>query len=176
LRNRRSYQDLVFEGLGEAFVGQPYVIPKPTPTSLCGDVAIASVAGPAWPMKGWAYYRELAQKLTAHGLRVNELPRRASLLEHIGDIANHRCLVSGDSLPMHIALGLGVRCVTLFSCTSPWEIHDYGLQTRLVSPLLDRYFYKRDYDPRACEAVPLEAVVTAVEHALRAVPARIVER
>lgn len=162
LRNRRTYQDLVFEGLGLHFSGERYVLPEPHGSDLVGDVAIASAAGPVWPMKNWAYYGDLKRRLEARGLRVNVLPHRQSLLEHIGDVRNHRCLVGGDSLPMHIALGLGVPCVTIFNCTSPWEIYDYGLQTKIVSPLLGEFFYKRGIDPRATSAVGLKEVLHAV--------------
>ena len=160
--NRRSYQDLLFEGLGLRFVGQRYVLPAPALTPLSGDVAIAPVAGAVWPMKGWAYYDQLKLELERANLQVNVLPRRATLLEHLGDVASHRCLVSGDSLPMHLALGTGTPCVTLFNCTSPWEIHDYGLQTKLVSPLLERFFYKRVFDEAATTAIRLEEVFDAV--------------
>ena len=162
LLNRRSYQEIVFAGLGYRFSGEAYVLPAPTATELHGDVAIAPVAGPVWPMKNWAHYDALQHRLEAAGLRVNVLPRRDSLLEHLGDIANHRCLVGGDSLPMHLALGLRVQCVTLFNCTSPWEIHDYGLMTKLVSPLLAEFFYKRGMDSRATTAIALDAVAEAV--------------
>jgi lipopolysaccharide heptosyltransferase II len=162
LQNRRTYQELIFDGLGFDFSGEPYVLPEPASTSLTGDVAIAPVAGPVWPMKGWAYYDELQAELETAGLTVNVLPRRQTLLEHLGDVANHRCLVSGDSLPMHFALGTGTPCVTLFNCTSPWEIYDYGVQTKLVSPVLDRFFYKRDFDPAATTAIRLEDVYDAV--------------
>lgn len=161
LANRRSYQQMIFAGLGWEFVGETYLLPRPTPTDLHGDVAIAPVAGPVWPMKNWAHYDALQQRLEAEGLRVNVLPKRGSLLEHLGDIANHRCLVSGDSLPMHLALGLGVPCVTVFNCTSPWEIHGYGLQTQLVSPLLGEFFYKRGMDTRATTAITLAEVLDA---------------
>jgi heptosyltransferase II len=87
-------------------------------------------------------------------------------LEHIGDIKGHRCVVGGDSLPMHLALGVGVPCVTIFNCTSPWEIHDYGILTKLVSPLLGEFFYKRTFDPRATTAIPLETVLDAVRKKL----------
>ena len=83
------------------------------------------------------------------GLMVNRAPQRSSLLEHLCDVQNHRCLVSGDSLPMHFALGTGTRCVSLFTCTSPWEIYDYGIQKKIVSPLLEEFFYKRGYDERS---------------------------
>jgi hypothetical protein len=44
LLNRRSYQDLIFEGLGFRFSGEEHLLPEPTETDLRGDVAIAPVA------------------------------------------------------------------------------------------------------------------------------------
>jgi heptosyltransferase-2 len=161
LLNRATYQELVFEGLGFRFDGEEYVLPPTSPSELEGDVALSPVAGPVWPMKAWAYYDELREELEARGLTVNILPTRPTLLEHLADVRGHRLLVSGDSLPMHLALGSGVRCVSIFTCTSPWEIHDYGLQVKLVSPLLDEFFYKRGFDPRATMALGLAEVLEA---------------
>jgi len=160
--NRRTYQELIFEGLGWRFEGERYCLPEPTKTGLKGDVAIAPQAGPIWPMKNWAYYDDLERTLKRNGLVVNVLPKRSSLLEHLGDVWNHRCLVSGDTLPMHLALGSKVRCVSLFTCTSPWEIHDYGLQRKIVSPVIKEFFYKRGFAERATSAITLEEVATAV--------------
>lgn len=162
LQNRRTYQDLIFDGLGFRFSGEPYVLPVGKATTLAGDVAIAPVAGPVWPMKGWAYYDKLKEELEAVGLKVNILPRRSTLLEHLGDVKNHGCLVGGDSLPMHLALGIGTPCVTLFNCTSPWEIYDYGIQTKVISPLLAAFFYQRGYSSTATSAITLEEVFEAV--------------
>ena len=170
-QNRQTYQELVFEGLGFRFAGETYLLPEPIETGLSGDVAIAADAGPVWPMKKWAYYDELKQRLENQGLTVNVLPQRASLLEHLSDVRNHRCLVGGDSLPMHFALGTGTRCVTLFTCTSPWEIYDYGVQRKIVSPLLEEFFYKRGYDQRATTAITVDEVEVAVMEQLEAVSA-----
>jgi heptosyltransferase-2 len=162
LLNRQSYQELIFRGLGFDFAGEMYLLPQPIETGLSGDVAIAADAGPIWPMKRWAYYGELIRRLEDKGLIVNVLPKRSSLLEHLSDVRNHCCLVGGDSLPMHLALGTGTRCVTLFTCTSPWEIYDYGIQKKIVSPLLEEFFYKRGYDERAATAIPVDEVLSAV--------------
>ena len=162
LQNRHTYQELIFEGLGLSFTGQEYLLPEPVTTDLCGDVAIASEAGPVWPMKRWAHYDQLKEGLEEKGFSVNILPRRKSLLEHISDVRNHRCLVGGDSLPMHMALGTQTQCVSLFNCTSPWEIYDYGIQTKIVSPLLPAYFYRRDFDPQATTAIRIDEVLEAV--------------
>ena len=167
LANRRTYQDLIFSGLGLQFQGEKYLLPEPAQTGLHGDVAVAPKAGHVWPMKNWAYYDELKAELEGRGLKVNVLPERASLLEHLGDVKSHRCLVSGDSLPMHLALGVGTRCVTIFNCTSPWEIYDYGIQQKINSPLLAEFFFKRGMDQRAITAIPLHAVVSAVLEQLR---------
>jgi heptosyltransferase II len=160
-QNRRSYQELIFEGLGFRFEGEKYMLPEPVYTDLSGDVGIAPLAGAVWPMKNWAFYHELKKELEAQGLTVNFLPKRPTLLEHLSDVRNHRCLVGGDSLPMHFALGTNTRCVSLFTCTSPWEIYDYGLQMKIVSPLLGDFFYRRGLDPRATTAIPLEEVYEA---------------
>jgi ADP-heptose:LPS heptosyltransferase len=161
-RNRQSYQEMIFDGLGLQFLGEQYLLPEPIDTELAGDVAIAAEAGHVWPMKKWAYYGDLKQRLEEEGFTVNVLPKRSSLLEHLADVQNHRCLVSSDSLPMHFALGIRTRCVTLFTCTSPWEIYDYGIQTKIVSPLLGQFFYKRGYDERATTAISVDEVFEAV--------------
>jgi heptosyltransferase-2 len=162
LLNRRTYQELVFDGLGLGFNGETYYLPPSRPTGLKGDVAIASTAGPVWPMKQWAYYDELKNELESAGLKVNILQSRPTLLEHLADVQGHRCVVSGDSLPMHLALGSGVPCVSIFTCTSPWEIYGYGLQEKIVSPLLERFFYKRGYYRSATTAISVEKVRDAV--------------
>jgi len=144
------------------FAGEPYLLPEPIETGLSGDIAIAADSGLVWPMKKWAYYGKLREALEAQGLTVNVLPKRSSLLEHLADVRNHRCLIGGDSLPMHFALGTATPCVTLFTCTSPWEIYDYGAQTKIVSPLLEEFFYKRGYDERATTAISVDEVFNAV--------------
>jgi hypothetical protein len=62
---------------------------------------------------------------------------------------------------MHFAPGTVTRCVTLFTCTSPWEIYNYGLQTKIVSPLLAQFFYKRGFEARVTTAISLEEVSDA---------------
>lgn len=160
LLNRRTYQEMIFSGLGLKFSAEPYLLPEGVETGLSGDVAIAAEAGPVWPMKKWAYYDELKQELDKLGLIVNALPKRPSFLEHLADVQSHRCLISGDSLPMHFALGTGRPCVTLFNCTSPWEIYDYGIQKKIISPLLQEFFYKRGDDRRATTAISADEVLS----------------
>jgi len=160
--NRNTYQQMIFNGLGYPFTGEKYFMPEPDEPGLEGDIAIASQSGSVWPMKNWAYYEELKTKLMDKGYKVNSLPLRNTLREHIGDIRNHQYLISGDSLPMHIALGSGIQCLTIFICTSPWEIYDYGVQKKMVSPHLKEYFYKRGFDPKATASISLSEVYETI--------------
>jgi heptosyltransferase-2 len=162
LRNRKTYQEMIFNGLGYTFKGEPYLLPNRIPTDLVGDIALAPHSGSVWPMKNWAYYGGLKNRLERRGFVVNVLPTRGSMLEHLADVQNHRYLVSGDSLPMHIALGSRIKCMSVFICTSPWEIHGYGLQRKIVSPRLEDYFYRRDFDVTATTSIPLDQVCDAV--------------
>jgi heptosyltransferase-2 len=165
IKNRMSFQEIIFKCLGYSFSGQMYHLPISKETNLEGDIAIAADSGAVWPMKKWAYYDELKKELETLGYKVNYLPIRKSLLEHIRDVQNHKYLISGDSLPMHIALGSKIKCLSLFICTSPWEIYDYGILKKVVSPMLDKNFYKKSFNRAAVESIKVEKVFNEVlEH------------
>src|SRR5437773_6010502 len=83
LLNRRTYQELIFEGLGLGFSGETYYLPPSRPTGLQGDVAISATAGAVWPMKKWAYYDELKNELESAGLKVNILHDGPTVHEHL---------------------------------------------------------------------------------------------
>ena len=46
LKNRRTYQELVFEGLGFSFGGENYLMPEPEETGLARVVVIVAESGP----------------------------------------------------------------------------------------------------------------------------------
>jgi len=166
LANRFSYQEILFRCLGHTFSGEQYILPNRLPTTdLKGDIAVAPFAGKRWPMKNWFYFDELID-LLSKDFRVNVLPQRPTMLEHCADISNHRLMICNDSLPMHLALGLGIPVVSFFTCTSPWEIYDYSLLTKLISPRLDEFFYQRRFVPDAVKSISVKAAYDATLRAL----------
>lgn len=165
--NQKSFQELIFAGLGYNFNGEQYFLPEGPVTNLYGDIAIAPKAGKVWPMKNWAYFDELAEHLKKKGYVVNYLPTRATMLEHLTDVRNHSVLISGDSLPMHFALGSGLSLITFFICTSAAEIYDYGLMTKLISPDLEKYWYRRDFDEEAIKSIAFSQAVNAIDLLLK---------
>lgn len=166
LRNRKTYQEMIFAALGMTFAGEDPVLNLPSRKTLApGLIGIEERAGGVWPNKRWNRYRDLAGRLETLGYRTKFFQQRESVIDYADDINECEFVICGDTLAMHIALALGKRVVALFTCTSPHEIYGYGRLGKVVSPLLERHFYKREYSPE-----PADAIATAdVEDCLRAI-------
>jgi heptosyltransferase II len=160
LRNRKTYQDLIFSALGKKYCGEDPVLRLPlrkTPTP--GLVGIEARAGGVWPTKQWRRYGEIAERLEKLGHGVKFFQQRASVVDYADDINECDFVVCGDTLAMHLGLALGKRVVALFTCTSPWEIYGYGRLAKVVSPLLERFFYQRQYSTEPGDAISVTAVM-----------------
>ncbi len=75
-------------------------------------------------------------------------------------------IVSGDSFALHVAIALGKKTIGLFFCTSDSEIEDYGLLTKIVSPLRDKFFPERmnEYSEELTKSITAKEVMQAVEN------------
>ena len=158
--NRRSYQSFLFEALGYKFQKEPYLINeqvrwKPIPKRI----GIETRAGERWPTKRWNQFPQLIQYLQQQGFEPFVFQKRPTLLQYLQDIASCEFLITGDSLCMHIGLALKIPMLTFFTCTSPWEIEDYGVMKKIVSPLLEKAFYKTTYMKEVLDAIPLSHVI-----------------
>jgi len=154
MRNRKTYQEMIFSALGMTFRGEDPVLNLPLQKApVPGLIGIEERAGGVWPNKRWNRYVELAGRLEACGYRTKFFKQRESVIDYADDINECEFVICGDTLAMHVALALGKRVVALFTCTSPYEIYGYGRLGKVVSPLLDRYFYQREYSPEPANAI-----------------------
>jgi heptosyltransferase-2 len=159
MRNRKTYQEMIFSALGMTFSGEdPALNLALHKTTVANLVGIEERAGGVWPNKRWNRYEELAGRLEASGFRTKFFKQRESVVDYADDINECEFVICGDTLAMHIALALGKRVVALFTCTSPHEIYGYGRLGKVVSPLLEQYFYKRDYSPEPAAAITVADV------------------
>ncbi len=166
MENRKSLPQILIEMIGKKWNGQEYDLGIEGKNATKKIGIIKEVTG-KWPNKGWKYYDELYLKLKNEGYDVAFLGLKPTIEEHIEDINNCEIVVCGDTLGMHIALALKKKVVTLFNCTSPNEIYDYGRLNKIVSPLLEKYFYKKEFNEEAVCAISLEEVYSAVKKALK---------
>ncbi len=168
--NRRTYQSFLFAACGFKFTGEEYMLPPAPPAPAEPLVAIEERTGARWPLKRWPGCRELASLLGRRGIPFFFLRRRPRLLDYIGDINRCSVLVSGDTLAMHAALGLGKRAVAVFNCTSPREICGYGRLRKLAHPELRALFYSRRRPGPDFPHIPVKTVLKEVLAALRTPP------
>lgn len=187
LRNRKTYQEFLFQMVGRTFAGEEYLIaggtdiaggthPRQKATGKSAPIVIGveERSGAVWPMKQWHDYRRIGERLSKEGYTVVFLGQHRRLADYVREIATCDLVICGDTLAMHLALALRKQVVALFICTSPWEIHGYGRMQRVVSPSLEVAFYKRTYVGRYVRALGISAVYAAVGRALARVrrPAR----
>jgi heptosyltransferase-2 len=165
--NRRTYQSFLFEACGFKFTGEEYMLPPAPPAPAGRLVAIEQRTGARWPLKRWPGCRELAGLLERRGIPFFFLRSRPELAGYLRDINRCSVLVSGDTLAMHAALGLGKRAVAVFNCTSPREICGYGRLRKLVHPGLRALFYSRRRPGPDFPHIPAKTVLKEVLSALR---------
>ncbi|MSS74673.1 lipopolysaccharide heptosyltransferase family protein [Candidatus Pacearchaeota archaeon] len=69
-------------------------------------------------------------------------------------------IITGDSLALHIALALKKRTIGLFFVTSPAEVEDYGLLSKLIAPRLSEFFPEKSdqYDEALTKSISSELV------------------
>lgn len=162
-QNKLSYQHYIFQMTGKKFNGEPYrIFANGALESKAGLIGVEKRTGRQWPNKQWSGYDELIARLREKGHRIRILEQREDIRDYLADIAECDHMVSGDTLAMHIALAYKKTCTTIFNCTSPQEIYDYGLMKKVVSPLLDKYFYSSSYDTEVIKSLPVDEVIGTI--------------
>ena len=160
--NMRSLPQLLVEMVGGQWNRQEYDIG--TGRRKGAGIGLISTNTGLWPNKAWTGYNALKRML---GQQARFLPMRPTLKRHIADINACETVVCGDTLGMHIALALRKKVVALFSCTSPFEIYGYNRLRKVISPQLDRYFYRKTNDAAAQDAIIVRDVYEEVMECLK---------
>jgi ADP-heptose:LPS heptosyltransferase len=124
-------------------------------------IGIEKRVGDTWPNKQWGGYDELSKLVRSDGFEVREFHQRDGLRDYMDEIASCACIICGDTLSMHLALAYQIPCITIFNCTSPYEIHPYDKLKKITSPMLKENFYSRAYSKEIIDSVPVEEVYNA---------------
>lgn len=98
-------------------------------------------------------------------------PKAGSLRRFIRLVELCDVVVTGDTLALHVATGLGKRVVAIFGPTSATEIDLYGRGTKIVPPIDCTCCYKTDCsrDPNCMDLVQSRTVLEAVVRELAGV-------
>ena len=163
-RNKKSYQYYMFKSLGLEFRGEEYVLnlePKVVKDDIIG---IEVRAGDRWKLKRWDKYAKLIRLLRGKGYRAKVFKHRDNIMDFLKDINDCKVIVSGDTLAMHLGLGLRKKVVTIFGPTSSSEIYTYGRMKKVVPPISCQYCYKRKCNkkPNCMHSVSVNKVLNAI--------------
>ncbi|MEW6252646.1 MAG: glycosyltransferase family 9 protein [Planctomycetota bacterium] len=152
-------------------------------------VGLNTGAGAAFANKSWrpARFAALGRQLAARGVRAALLGGPAERARNIRLAAqcpelldagcNHselefaalvqRCaaLVTGDTLALHVAIGVGTPCIALFGPTCPQEIDFFGRGEHVVTSLPCAPCYRRECEraPNCMDDIGVERVLGALE-------------
>ena len=163
MNSRKTYQEFIFAMIGKSFRGEEYVLNMPmTKSQETSLVGLEVRAGDVWPMKRWNKYEKLGEQLERGGFKTKIFQQRERLLDYADDINECEYIVCGDTLAMHLGLALRKKVAAIFTCTTPYEICDYGRMVPVVSPLYTSYFYRRDFVPEVADAIPTDSVFKVV--------------
>ena len=72
-------------------------------------------------------------------------------------------IICGDTMVLHLALTLNKKIIAQFFATSPWEVETYGIGKKLISPLLEKYFYTPGFIQELSDSISIEQVLDALE-------------
>jgi len=97
--------------------------------------------------------KELASELNVYVNNPNNSVREFISLVNLCDV-----MVVNDSLALHVSIALKKKAIALFFCTPPWEIEGYGRVKKIVSGLLDKYFYTDEYVEELVNSISVEEV------------------
>lgn len=125
-------------------------------------------SSPRWPSKAWSNDRikEFAMKINKKGHQLlllagpDDIEKQKTILQDLKKqytpiITNNpynslkefsalvnlcEKIICSDSLALHISLAMKKPTIGLFFCTTPHEVEDYGLLTKIVSPLYESFF------------------------------------
>lgn len=106
--------------------------------------------------------QNLKQKLLLQGINLltnnplNTHSEFAALLNICDAVIVH------DAFPLHMAIALKKPTIALFFSTPSWEIEDYGLVSKITSPLLEKYFFINQYIPELADSISVDSVIDAL--------------
>ncbi len=162
LKNSLTFQHILFKMVGQKFANhRPIIYRDEKIEKVRRLIGIDTRVGVTWPNKRWTGYDELIQLLQSDGYTIKLFAYKENIREYLDEIATCSCIISGDSLPMHVALGYGIPCIAIFNCTPPNEIHGYGLLKKIVSPLLHQNLYSRIYSEEVVQSISVTEVYDA---------------
>jgi heptosyltransferase-2 len=122
------WQKVLIEMIGETWTGQEYILGYKPKTTATYDIGLNYKSGSKWltkamPMEKW---NELESLLLRENYKISWQEGLNDLYEYIDWLNSCRCIITQDSLGLHIAIALKKKVIGIFGPTSFKEVYPYN--------------------------------------------------
>ncbi|MEK6935675.1 MAG: glycosyltransferase family 9 protein [Nanoarchaeota archaeon] len=106
-------------------------------------------------------HKKISEDLKKQGIKVIQNNPYNSDNEFFALVNLCSKMICSDSFALHVSLALKKPTIALFFCTSPNEVEDYGLLTKIISPLLYNFFPEKSdqYSEELVNSISVEEVL-----------------
>lgn len=130
-RSRKNSNDFLFEIIGRRWQGEEYLLGYVPKTEVRYDVGFNTQVGKKWPTKAWPteYWKALEERFK-NRYTITYQQGLDSLYNYMDWINSCKCVVTNDSLGLHLAIAMKKRVVALFgpSFANEVSIENYGVK------------------------------------------------
>ena len=126
-RSNDYWQKVLIEMIGEKWSGQEYILGYKPKTTPIYDFGLNFKSGSKWLTKAMPVdkWKELELKLLKKGYEVSWQEGLNDLYEYIDWLNSCKCIITQDSLGLHIGIALKKQVIGLFGPTSYKEVYPY---------------------------------------------------
>ena len=103
----------------------------------------------------------IEESVKKEGISVLKNDSENSVREFMAVIDKCDLIITGDTLALHLAIGLKKKTIALFFCTPPWQIEDYPFLKKIISPLLNKYYMDDRYIEELVNSISVDEVLGA---------------
>jgi heptosyltransferase-2 len=158
-QNKKSYNQILIEMIGGKWEDQEYIFEYENIES--NKIGLISTIDGVFKSKRWNGFNELYEILK-NKYDIEFLEWKSSIKEHINDINKCGLIICPDTFGMHAAIAMKKKIITIFNCTSPYEIYGYGRMKKIVSPLYSKYFYTKEYNEELSNSINVNKIIKQI--------------
>lgn len=141
--SKKTFNDFLFQIVGRTYKGEPPLLGYKPKSKILYDVGFNIYVGAKWPNKAWPqeYWRILEDKIKDK-YKISYQKGVNNLYEYIDWINSCQCVITNDSLGLHLAIALKKKIISLFGPSFSQEVDLKGLGVILLPQV--------DYDCIPC--------------------------
>lgn len=132
-KSKKSSNDFLFEIIGRKWQGEEYLLGYVPQSQVKYDIGFNTQVGKKWPTKAWPLeYWKKAEDALGKKYTISYQQGLNSLYEYMDWIYSCRCIITNDSLGLHLAIAMKKKVIALFGPSFSNEVNMYSYGVRLL--------------------------------------------